>query len=80
MEVLQDVPDSVNTVLLVGHAPGIPVLATALARDGAGSTDAAERLSQGFPTSGLAVLGLEGRWAALAPGTAYLQDLVVPRG
>ena len=80
MDVLQDVPDLVNTVLVIGHAPGIPVLATALARDGVGSTEAAERLSQGFPTSGLAVLGFVGRWAALAPGTAYLQDLVVPRG
>jgi phosphohistidine phosphatase len=80
LDVLLEVPDSVNTVLMIGHAPGIPVLATALARDGAGSTDAAERLSQGFPTSGLAVLGFEGRWSALAPGTAYLQEFVVPRG
>lgn len=80
IDVLREVPDSVNTVLLIGHAPGIPVLATALAQDGAGSTDAAERLSQGFPTCGLAVLGFEGRWAELAPGMAYLQEFVVPRG
>jgi len=80
IDVLREVPDTVNTVLLIGHAPGIPVLATALAQDGAGSTDAAERLSQGFPTCGLAVLGFEGRWAELAPGTAYLQEFVVPRG
>src|SRR5665647_1076830 len=80
IDVLREVSDSVNTVLLIGHAPGIPVLATALAQDGAGSTDAAERLSQGFPTCGLAVLGFEGRWAELAPGTAYLQAFVVPRG
>ncbi len=80
IDVLREVPDSVNTVLLIGHAPGIPVLATALAQDGAGSTDAAERLSQGFPTCGLAVLGFEGRWAALAPEAAWLQEFVVPRG
>jgi len=80
MDVLREVPDSINTVLMIGHAPGIPVLATALAQDGAGSPDAAERLSQGFPTSGLAVLGFEARWASLAPGTAYLQEFVVPRG
>src|SRR5665811_2327735 len=59
MDVLREVPDSVSTVLMIGHAPGIPVLATALARDGDGSTDAAERLSQGFPTCALAVLGFE---------------------
>ena len=80
LEVLREVPDSVNTVLLVGHAPGIPVLATALAQDGTGSTAAAERLSQGFPTCALAVLGFEGPWAALAAETAYLHEFVVPRG
>jgi len=80
MDVLREVPDSVSTVLMIGHAPGIPVLATALARDGAGSTDAAERLPQGFPTSGLAVLGFEGRWASLAPEMAHLREFVVPRG
>lgn len=80
LDVLREVPDSVNAVIVIGHAPGIPVLTTALAQDGAGSTDAAERLSHGFPTSGLAVLGFEGGWSALAPETAYLRDFVVPRG
>ncbi len=80
IELLHEVPDTVHTVLVIGHAPGIPVLATVLAQDGAGSTDAAEHLNQGFPTSGLAVLGFEGSWAALAPDTAYLQEFVVPRG
>ena len=78
--VLREVPDSVSNVLMIGHGPGIPVLATALSQDGAGSADAIDRMSQGFPTSGLAVLGFEGRWAALAPETAQLRDFVVPRG
>ena len=78
IEVLREVPDTVRTVLVIGHAPGIPVLATVLAQDGAGSTDAAERLSHGFPTSGLAVLGFEGSWVTLEPDTAYLQEFVVP--
>ncbi len=80
LDVLREVPDSVSNVLLIGHGPGIPVLATALSQDGAGSADAIDRMSQGFPTSGLAVLGFEGRWAALAPETAQLRDFVVPRG
>ena len=80
LDVLREVPDSVNNVLMIGHGPGIPVLATKLARNGTGSTDANDRLSKGFPTSGLAVLGVEGRWAALAPETAYLRDFVVSRG
>jgi phosphohistidine phosphatase len=78
--VLLEVPDSVNTVLLIGHAPGIPMLAMALAIGGTGSTKTLERLSKGFPTSGLAILGFEGGWADLAPETAYLREFVVPRG
>lgn len=93
--VLRDVPDSVSTVLMIGHAPGIPALATALRRgrdrstegvdpdeadiDEAG-TETAKRVSQGFPTCGLAVLELRDRWASLAPETAYLRAFVVPRG
>jgi phosphohistidine phosphatase len=80
LKVVREVPDSVNTVLMIGHAPGIPMLATALALDGAGSTEAIERLTKGFPTSGVAILGFEGGWAALAPEKAFLREFVVPRG
>ena len=80
LDVLREIPDSANAVMMIGHAPGIPVLATALARDDSRSTEAVDRLSLGFPTSGLAVLGFQGRWAGLAPEAAYLQDFVVPRG
>jgi len=80
LEVLREVPDSVKAVLIVGHAPGIPVLATALAHSDSGSSDALERLSLGFPTSALATLGFEGSWAKLAPESASLRDFVVPRG
>jgi len=80
LEILREVPDSVTSVLMIGHAPGVPVLANALAHNDSGSTDVLDRLSLGFPTSGLAVLGFDGPWAALAPETAYLRDFVVPRG
>jgi phosphohistidine phosphatase len=80
LEVLREVPDSVTAVLMIGHAPGIPVLATSLAHDDSGSSDVMDRLSLGFPTSALAVLGFDGSWAGLAPQTAYLRDFVVPRG
>jgi phosphohistidine phosphatase len=79
LEVLREVPDSVNAVLMIGHAPGIPVLATALAHDGSGAGDVIDRLSQ-FPTSGVAVLGFDGSWSTLELETAHLRDFVVPRG
>jgi phosphohistidine phosphatase len=80
LEVLREVPDSVDAVLMIGHAPGIPVLATSLAHNDSGSTDVMDRLSLGFPTSGLAVLGFDGSWATLAPETAYLRDFVLSLG
>lgn len=80
LEMLREVPGTVTSVLVVGHAPGVPVLATALAHNDSGSTDVMDRLSLAFPTSGLAVLGFDGTWADLAPETAYLHDFVVPRG
>ena len=79
LDLLREVPDSVGTVLMIGHAPGIPVLATALALDDSASADVLERMSQKFPTSGLAVLTFEGPWGALAPETAHLREFVVPR-
>ena len=80
LEVLRELPDSVSAVLMIGHAPGVPVLATALAHNTSGSTDVMDRLSLGFPTAALAVLGFDGRWATLAPESAYLRDFVVARG
>jgi len=80
LAVLREIPDSVSTVIMVGHAPGIPVLATALAHNDSGSADVLDQLSLGFPTSGLARLGFDGSWAALAPEAAHLRDFVVPRG
>jgi phosphohistidine phosphatase len=80
LDVLREVPDTVQAVMVIGHAPGIPVLATALAHNDSGSSDVQDRLSLGFPTSGLAILGFDGSWSRLAPETAYLRDFVVPRG
>jgi phosphohistidine phosphatase len=79
LEVLREVPDSVTSLLMVGHAPGIPVLATALARDDPASTEVMNQLSLAYPTSGVAVLVFDGPWAALAPEAAYLREFVVPR-
>ena len=80
LDLLREVPDSVNTVIVIGHAPGIPVLASALARDDGRSIDLVEQISRAFPTAALAVLAFEGRWAELAPETAFLRDFAVPRG
>jgi len=78
LEVVREADADANVVMVVGHAPGIPALASLLA-DGEGHDEAHERMSEGYPTNGLAVLRYDGHWSDLAFGAAYLQEFVVPR-
>lgn len=75
LEVLRETDANIGTVVLVGHAPGVPALAAALT-EGNATTDFADH----FVTSGVAVLGVDVEWADLAPGTADLVAAFVGRG
>ncbi|GAA3541642.1 phosphohistidine phosphatase [Aeromicrobium flavum] len=68
----------VQTVLLVGHAPGTPGLAARLA-DGASDPDLVNQIRAGFPTSAIAVLDADLPWAELDAESATLVDVVIPR-
>jgi phosphohistidine phosphatase len=72
---LRAVEDTVGSVLLVGHNPGMQRLALDLAR----STAAAPGIEAKFPTAALATLEFPGAWPALAPATAELTAFVRPR-
>ncbi|KRE43624.1 SixA phosphatase family protein [Knoellia sp. Soil729] len=78
LEVVREADADANVVMLVGHAPGIPVLASLLA-DGEGSDRAHDLMSQGFPTTGVALLRFSGHWSELAPGVAQLDRFHVAR-
>jgi len=67
------------TVVIVGHAPTMPMLAEALTA-GRGSAQAHSELAAGFPTTGLAVLRYAGHWADLGQGTAELEAFFIGRG
>ena len=67
-----------RTLLLVGHAPGIPRLAEHLAGPGS-DQGALDALGSKFPTSAIAVLTFDGEWADLGAGSARLVQFVVPR-
>ncbi len=69
----------VGTVLVVGHAPSVPALATVLS-DGQGSDQAHQALAEGYPTCGLAVLRFTGQWRDLEQGDAALERFHVARG
>lgn len=71
-------PDRHESVLLIGHNPGMQEFATSLS--GAGKPKALRRVADKFPTGGLAVISFEAaRWADVAPGRGRLERFVRPR-
>jgi phosphohistidine phosphatase len=54
-------------------------LALLLADTDSSNTAAAASISEKYPTSGIAVLRFEGRWAELERGGATLVEFHVPR-
>jgi phosphohistidine phosphatase len=81
IERLRQVPQSVPSVMLIGHNPAMQLLVLRLA-DRAGSDADDPRLAdvrEKFPTGGLATLEFECAWAELAPSCARLTDLVRPK-
>ena len=73
------VADEISALLVVGHEPAMTDTVLALAGADGTNTAAAERLSEKFPTSGIAVLDVPCRWKQLKPEGAALIDFHVPR-
>ena len=70
--------ERIESVMLIGHNPGMQDLAIELA--GGGERDALEQLHTKFPTAALATFDLGGtRWAELGARQASLTSLVLPR-
>jgi phosphohistidine phosphatase len=69
------VPDAVESVMVIGHNPGLHELALFLASAG----DELERLEVKFPTAALATFDLPKSWSELAPAEATLAAYVVPK-
>ena len=67
LAVVRDLPDDVETAVLVGHNPGLEDLATLLSGEPAR-----------MPTSALAVLTVSGSWPATAAHTSTLRALGRP--
>ena len=70
--------DAARTLLLIGHNPGLGVLAVDLC--GSGSDQALASMSAKFPTAGLAVIGFDAlRWSDVASGGGRLEAFVRPK-
>jgi phosphohistidine phosphatase len=74
---VSEVDDGVTSVMLIGHNPGLEVLATLLV--GGGDEALRRRLETKFPTGALAELAVATRWRDLTPADATLESFVVPR-
>jgi phosphohistidine phosphatase len=78
LTLIRGVPDDIHTLLVLGHAPGIPDLVEHVCVR-TQSADWAQMDSK-FPTSGLAVVNVPGPWAELGKARAKLDSFVVARG
>lgn len=75
LAVLAESPEEARRVLMIGHNPGLEVLAERLAR---GSVRIPPD-GKFFPTATVAHLVFDGRWNAVLPGRCELRGIVRPR-
>lgn len=78
MTLVRDTPDRVESLLIVGHSPGLPMLAQRLTRDDAGGLRA--QLGEKYPTAALAEIALPvEHWRDVADGIGTLERFIRPR-
>jgi phosphohistidine phosphatase len=80
LDLVHETPESVRTLLVVGHNPGTARLATGLDDLSPAGAAPRARLEDKYPTAALAVLAVSGPWAGLEPGEARLLDFATPHG
>ena len=75
---LREAEPSAGGLLVVGHNPGLHETARLLIASG--EVEARERLNEGLPTAGLAVIDFPGAdWKTLHPHSGRLERFVTPR-
>jgi phosphohistidine phosphatase len=82
LSIVRLAPDTVKSLLVVGHNPGMEQIATHLAREPVKRKEKGrfDLIEEKFPTAALAVLDFEvARWRDVAPGEGALKDFVRPR-
>jgi len=77
LSVLRDVPETVRSVLLIGHNPGLHDLGVRLAGDAGG--EAAHRLATALPTAALVELAVATPWRQLERGAGRPIRYIAPR-
>jgi phosphohistidine phosphatase len=75
---LRRTAEATNTLLVLGHNPGLEELAKQLAGNQS-EAEALARLKGKFPTAALARFTFDGKWKELGPGAARLTHCVSPK-
>jgi phosphohistidine phosphatase len=78
LDVVRGVPDWSETLLVIGHNPGLEALALDLASPDS-DADALARLAEKFPTGALALFTVKADWSELAARSARLDAFIRPR-
>jgi phosphohistidine phosphatase len=77
--ILNGVNETVRSVLVIGHNPGLHDVALALAGPASPASNPARRLQAGFPTGALAEFTIAAHWSDLAPGNGRLVRFLSPK-
>ncbi|MDH3662842.1 MAG: histidine phosphatase family protein [Alphaproteobacteria bacterium] len=78
LSAIRRLDDDIESVMMIGHNPGMAILASQLAATG--DPEALKTMAAKFPTAALAVLDFEvSSWQAVGPGTGGLQSFVRPK-
>jgi len=81
IERLRQIPEEIDSVMVIGHNPAMQTLVLRLASGGAPieqDSNLAD-VQRKFPTGALATLAFDCPWGELGPGRAQLTGLVRPR-
>jgi phosphohistidine phosphatase len=78
LDIVRETSDSVQTLLLIGHNPGLKDFAELMVASG--DLDARRQLGEKLPTAALVVIDFAGdNWARLHPRSGRLDRLITPR-
>ncbi len=79
LAILRGISETVRSVLLIGHNPGMHELAAMLIAGQATITHGELALASGFPTAALAEFSIASPWWQLAAGGGHLVRFLTPR-
>lgn len=78
LEYVRTAPDDIETLMIVGHNPGMERLARSFAKSG--DADAIRRVEKKYPTCALAVIELPvDRWNEASPPAGRLEMFLTPK-